>query len=561
MATTATMDIQDVTAEYRRIKDALWQERTTYDPHWRELADFVMPRRPRWFTTDRNRGDRRSQKIINETASLAHRTLKGGMHAGITSPNRPWMRLTTPDPDLAEFAPVKVWLHETTERLLWACLKSNLYSQLPSTYGDCGLFGTAAQGLLEDDQQIFRAYSYQVGTFAIGFDARGVLDTFVREYVMTVGQVVAEFGLEPVSQRIRDHYARHETEIPVDLCWLVYPNPEADGDPDEARFRSLWFEQGSHRDGKGLLRDRSYYEFPIQAPRWEVADGCYYGENAPAMLALGSIKALQTMERRKAQAVEKLVNPPLKAPIGMMNSRISSIPGDVTYDTGLGQTDQGVKPIYQVEPKVGELRQDIDQIVAIINRSFYVDQFQLISRRTGIQPLTEREVEEFREEKVFVLGPVFQQMDTELLTPMVDRIYALLARQGLIPEAPRELADVPLKVEYISVMAQALKLVGVTAQERFLAHAAQVASVWPSARYKVNAMQAIDDSADMLGVNPNLVLSDEDAKAAADADAQAAQAAQQAETMQKMALAGKTMSETEMGGDTALTRMQRALQP
>ena len=58
---------------------ALKTERSTWDSHWRELAEFVSPFRSRWQTSDRNRGTKRHDKIIDSTASLAHRVLSAGM--------------------------------------------------------------------------------------------------------------------------------------------------------------------------------------------------------------------------------------------------------------------------------------------------------------------------------------------------------------------------------------------------------------------------------------------------------------------------------------------------
>ena len=92
------------------LKGSLLTIRSSFDAHWRDLADFVQPRRIRFFASDRNRGDKRNQNIIDSTARFAHRTLQSGLHAGLTSPARPWFKLTTPDPDLADFEPVKEWV-------------------------------------------------------------------------------------------------------------------------------------------------------------------------------------------------------------------------------------------------------------------------------------------------------------------------------------------------------------------------------------------------------------------------------------------------------------------
>ncbi|WP_458048148.1 portal protein, partial [Klebsiella pneumoniae] len=79
-------------------------------PPCRELSDFINPRGSRFLVTDVNRDDRRNTKIVDPTATLAARTLSSGMMSWITSPARPWFKLATPDPDMMDYGPVKLWL-------------------------------------------------------------------------------------------------------------------------------------------------------------------------------------------------------------------------------------------------------------------------------------------------------------------------------------------------------------------------------------------------------------------------------------------------------------------
>ena len=119
-------DPKDKWSEYQNIRAQLENERSTFLSHWRECANYILPRRSRFYTTDVNRGDRRNQNIIDSTATLAARTLQSGMMSGLTSPARPWFRLTTPDPGLAEFGAVKGWLDIVTRRMINVLLKSNI---------------------------------------------------------------------------------------------------------------------------------------------------------------------------------------------------------------------------------------------------------------------------------------------------------------------------------------------------------------------------------------------------------------------------------------------------
>ena len=121
------------------LKNQLDSERSSFISHWRDISDYILPRRSRFSITEANRGEKKNQKIIDSTATLAARTLRSGMMAGITSPARPWFRLTTPDPDLAEFGAVKKWLDDVQRIMATSYLKSNLYNILPVMYGDLGV--------------------------------------------------------------------------------------------------------------------------------------------------------------------------------------------------------------------------------------------------------------------------------------------------------------------------------------------------------------------------------------------------------------------------------------
>lgn len=562
--TLARNDFLTKRQEYELVRSSLWAERTSFDAHWRDLSDYILPRRSRWFTGDRNKGDRRNLKIIDSTGSFAARTLRSGMHAGITSPARPWMKLTTPDPELAEFGPVKQWLHVVSQRMLTVFLRSNLYNVLPTHYGDMGTFGTAAMSLLEDDRDLIRCYSYPIGSYAIGTNERGVCDVWVREWAMTVRQVVAKFGLDRstnmidwtnISNTVRSLWDRGAYEQTVDVCWVVAPNTRADPSRLGGKYlpyASCHFEKGQERENV-FLREHGFNEFPLMASRWDVAGEDVYGTDCPGMTALGDIKQLQTMQKRKAQAVEKYLNPPLQGPTHLRNQKASLLPADITY-TDVREGQKGLHPIHEVKLDISHVTADIADTRTMIRRSYYEDLFLMLAQ-TDRREITAREIEERHEEKLLSLGPVLERTNDELLDPIVDRVYKIMERRGLIPPPPPELEEVDLKVEYISLMAQAQKLVGVVGHERFMTSVANVATVFPEARHKVNVFQWIDDEGEMLGINPKVIVPDDEAVAAADAEKKQQAAMQAAATMKDATGAASNLANTPMGGDSALDRL------
>ena len=46
-------------------KSALWNERSSWITHWREISDYQQPRAGRFVATDRNRGDKRTRNDID----------------------------------------------------------------------------------------------------------------------------------------------------------------------------------------------------------------------------------------------------------------------------------------------------------------------------------------------------------------------------------------------------------------------------------------------------------------------------------------------------------------
>jgi Bacteriophage head to tail connecting protein len=122
----------------------LKNERSSWDGHWREISDYLLPRSGRFFTSDRNRGERKHNNIYDSTGTRSLRVLAAGMMAGMTSPARPWFRLTTSDPELDESSAVKSWLADVQRLMLMVFTKSNTYRALHSMYEELGAFGTAA---------------------------------------------------------------------------------------------------------------------------------------------------------------------------------------------------------------------------------------------------------------------------------------------------------------------------------------------------------------------------------------------------------------------------------
>lgn len=543
---------------YGMVKAALDQERNNWIAQWRDLNDFILPNRGRFLVTDSTRGKRRTDKIIDSTATFAAGVLSAGMMSGMTSPAKPWFRLTTADLELNERGTVKMWLHQVTQRMSTIFLKSNLYNHLPVVYEDLGVFGTGALAVLEDDDNVIRCEDYPVGSYWIGLDSKNRVRVFYREWQMTVEQLVEEFGGDGeypdwtrFSDATKSAWDNRQYGQRVTVAHLIMENDEHDPEllaSKYKRFLSCYWEEGSPI-GEGTerwLREEGFDEFPVLVPRWKVSGGDVYATSCPGMVALGDVKQLQLQERRGAQALEKMINPPMIGPTSLKMGAPNTLPGGITYiDERQGTT--GFRTAYEVRVPLDQLEAKQQQKRDMINTAFFANLFLMLdsleAARTSSQPVTAAEIAAREREKLLVLGPVLERSNEDLLDPLIDRTFAIMLRRGLIPPAPPELEGIPLKVEYISVMAQAQKIASLTNLERFSSFANQIATAKPDVLDKVDTDQMIDVYADATGVDPSLVVPDEDVASVRQARAQAAQQQAAAERAAQLAPAAKQISE------------------
>ncbi|ELA2759898.1 portal protein [Klebsiella aerogenes] len=533
-------------------------DRSSFEPHWRELSDFINPRGSRFLVTDVNRNDRRNSKTVDPTATLANRTLSSGMMSGITSPARPWFKLATPDPDMMDYGPVKLWLEAVQRRMNEVYNKSNLYQSLPLLYSSLGTYSTGAMAVLEDDEDVIRTMMFPIGSYYLANSARGSVDTCYRKFTMTVRQLVMEFGMSNVSTSVKGLWESGSYETWIEVIHAVYPNIDRDTgklDSKNKRVKSVYFEVGGDNDK--LLRESGFDEFPIMAPRWEVNGEDVYGSSCPGMIALGQVKALQLEQKRKSQLIDKATNPPMIGPTSLRSQRVSLLPGDVTYlDVVTGQ--EGLKPAYLVNPNTADLLADIQDTRQMINSAYFVDLFMML-QNINTRSMPVEAVIEMKEEKLLMLGPVLERLNDECLNPLIDRTFSIMARKNLLPPPPDVLQGMPLKIEYISVMAQAQKSIGLSSLSSTVGFIGQLAQVKPEALDKLDTDQAIDAFAEMSGVSPTVIVPQEQVNQIREERAQQ-QKQQQAMAMGMAAAQGaKTLSEAQTADPSVLTAISGAV--
>jgi len=548
------MDDEKRIKQLNAVGDSLKELRRPYEPHFADLGDNFMPRRSRFSKgKDGRPANAVNSRILNGKPRLALRTLQGGMHAGITSPARPWFRLIPKDDGLRDYAPVKEHLSAAQREMRQLLQSSGLYTMLHTMWGDLGLFGYDVAIVEDHAMRGLHGQALVPGESWIGANASGMIDALYREYRATVKQQVAKFVYRNDPQNIPDwskvdgavkrawDNGNHGERMPVrHLIMPRYardPNrPTADNKPVMSVY---WDERGN------IMGDLGYDISPILASRWD-AEGTDTYANSPAMDALGDAKELQRKERDKAEAIRRMNRPPMNAPNDMRNSPFSLMPEAVNFMT---DPSNGMTPAIKVMPPISEMREDIRDSEDRIDEAMYANLFLMISNLDRRQ-ITAREVDERHEEKLLGLGPVLERQHQEKLSVIIRRTYNKVVDSGRVPPLPPELAEMGVEIDYISTLGQAMKAVATGGIERLYGFVGNVSAVDGSVLDNMNNDEATREYADMVGVPPNVVrpaseVEDLRKQRADQIKAQQAmdQAQQMAETAQSGANASKVLSE------------------
>lgn len=530
-------------------------EGASWEPFWKTLSEQIMPKRGFFRGDQANRAKSIDfKKMVDGSPMRAVRTLASGLQAGLTSPARPWFRLGSPDPDLSEFHPVRRWLDGVQQMILSVCAKADIYSTLYAVYEELAAFGTGAAIILPDPKTLVRGRPFSIGEYYLGAGQDLRVNALARRIQMTALQMIESFGKDAVSRSVRTAYDNSNSDQWFDVLHLIEPNDDRIRnlvDAQNKAFRSVYWQP---EEKEGFLRVSGFDNFPIVAPRWDVLHPQVYGKG-PGWEAIGDCKMLQQLRIDGLKALKKVIDPPLNASPMVQKVGATTVPGGVNYMDNPGQN--GIRPLYQISPDFQALEMTIQQVIRSINETFYKDLFLMIA--TADQPnMTAREVIERHEEKLLMLGPILERIQGELLNPLIDTIFNMLWEAGAIPPPPQELlknGDGNLKVEFVSVLAQAQKMVGLTSIDQFFGFVARLAAVNPEVLLKVNLFEAVDHYADALGISPAIVEADDVVEAKQQQIAKAQE--QQAMTQQAMVAAegARTLSQTEVTGNNALNAL------
>lgn len=473
-----------------RKTDELKSKRVNFERLWQEISELVLPRKAD-FTVRQEAGAVRTRKLFETTAVNAAEILAAGLHGLMTNSAGKWFSLSVPKyKDVPE---ISDWVVQAEQIIADEIIRpsAGFATNIHEVYLDLAVLGTA--GLYvgwNEEKQGLLFQSRFLGELFLEENAVGQIDRVYRVFKMSLDKIVRTWGEDVLPEKIRAIFKTgNETEREYEIIHAVFPNVlYENGSVFQKPISSVYV----LKEEKTLLFSGGFEEMPLFVARWSKACTEVYGRS-PAAAVLPDIKMIQEMMKETIIAAQLANRPPLLVRDDDQFSPAATVPGGIIRYTGeapkafIGGTNSSIG------------LEIMNEIRNRIKTAFYND------RLIGVDNvrMTATEVLQRTEEKMRLLGPVFGRLQTELLGPMMNRIFGLLVRHGKM-SLPSGISFSDVRIEYVSPLSLAQRHLQAGAVMQTLELAEEFLKIQPEAANVFNVPEAIRKIGEMYGVSAAL---------------------------------------------------------
>jgi hypothetical protein len=488
---------------------------------WEQVGRYVMPRKS--YITSNYYGQypniTRDEQLFDTTGVRSNLTLAAGCMSYITPADSMWCSITAPE-EIQDADDVATYFAECSEIILQELARSNFYSCAHEMYLDRGCFGTAVLYVQEGDVQSLNFTTFDVGSFAVSENHEGLCDVLMRRYQMSVRQIVGQFGIENVSVPTREKFNGNNGKSRDEQQWVIQSiRPRDIGsfdtkkkDPKNKPVESIYMEENT----KHILRNGGYDELPFFATRFLKWGTAAYGIG-PGITSLPELRQLNFLQKQMDAGAELQAFPRILVPDNMENA-VDLRAGGITYFNAADP--QSIPREWATAGRYDVGNERIKDKQAIIEDIFSVPLFQMFAQQETGQPPTATQVRAMQAEKMTMFSPAFSRLTTELLIPLLRRVYGILARQGKFPTPPKSLIQKNPKgelylpepqIQFNSRIALAVKEIEAQATTEIVMAAGQIVQLTqdPSILDNLDTDKLFRDTALNKGLDPDFLRSED----------------------------------------------------
>ncbi len=526
--------------ELLRQCDALFNspERSNCENNWATLTEYLVPNQFGNFNLGTSQGGKTTNRLFDSTAPAAVNDLSATLHTLTTNEAIEWLKLMFSRDELNDDIEATNWLNTVQYIILSELSSSNFYTEQNKnlkSFVSLGNMALLVEEAMGDGLGFaglqFKALHMSQVAWADGLD--GKINVFFWKFKLSARNAYARWGDKCGKEIVKDFAKNPETLHSFVL--VIQPN-----DPDNIEYNAMGLADPEARPFKKCIIERNhgtvveeggYYEFPVMGVRWETLPEEMYGRG-PGHIALPDVRSLNRLRQLKLEAMALAVRPPLvttsRAIIGSLNFK----PGGLTVLRNINDLvplNTGVD-FNSVDNSIEELRQSVKGV-------FFIDKI-IFPPRNQTGEMTATEVVERINQMQKVLGPTLGRLNTELLNPLIQRIFGIMMRKGAFPPVPQSMANgvADIDIKYVNPLARSQQIEEVQSIHAWIQDLALMAQVGQAEGLdNIDADGVSKTSAKIRGVPPIAIKSSEDVQAMRQQRAQMQQEQMQLENNVKSA--------------------------
>jgi hypothetical protein len=422
-----------------RKRDALKAARNPFEGHWDELAEIFMP-----FRCMKDGGLPEipaAREVFDSSPRQAALIMANGLASLVTPREETWFEFAPPRA-IRDDEQAVAWYRQCSATAREYIERSNFYEEIGECLIEAPVFGTAALFLGDlDDYGRLYFRCQPVKTYYITEDAAGRVNSLCRELDLTAEQAATEFGQDNLPPAVRGALgspdkAQNATRYIHCVYRRNYQTPPADdpGAENETGGR-VWESVVVHEASGHVVARAGYHEFPFAVHRYRRFGRSAYGFG-PGSVALSDARQLQFLNQLADVATEKQVFPPVIAP-SSLEGEVARGALEITY---VDASDPNAAAMLREWSTTSRYDICMDRMAAKrgqVQDIFHVPLFNLFQQRAAQHgPLTATEASLMAGEKLTQFSPVFGRLVSEMLDPVLNRVFGVLLRAGVLGAPP-----------------------------------------------------------------------------------------------------------------------------
>lgn len=542
-----------------KLTDALKAKRSPIEKHWNDIDRLILPLNQGSFCasgTSEAEKDWSTLEVWDSTAPIGADRYAAMIHSILFSGQWFGAKLRK---KLNKDPVARAWLDEVVVEMFDAIMSSNFETEMASGILEWVGYGNMCltHGLVSEEQ--FEGFDFRatpIKGVLFEEDWQGRLYRSFQPLMWSASRIVSKF-------RDKDNPSKPSPAIPEKILkalesgqdenfrviFCVYPRDGKKGmaygekvrAPEERPFGWKYV----LCDGAVTLDEGGFYEMNVYVGRYAKAADSMWGYG-PALLALPTVKLLNTLQETEVNAGAKAVDPSIIVTERGLLSDIDNNPGGIITVRSLDDIDT-------LESKgrfdVSEML--LDRHTAMVKKHFREDDFAM---KEGQQTATEAR-QRFVQNNRFLALPG-KRIQYDVLGPVVQNTFHAMLRMDQLPQIPDSVLEQKprMQIQFFGPLVTAARDDEVANIERALAAKAAMTKMNPGspAKYVIKDDIAMRELCDRLATPASMLATEQEVKAAVDNQAKLQQAAQQAQV-------AKTAMEAERAGAGA-QQMQREME-